>query len=292
MQDTVAIDPDALGQLDDQQWRRLGVTQTFDRLLVEAAATAPGAPEAVRDHAGRALTGGAAKFWELSFPQMKRDLARKRVLTERDGALTLHPEFAERLERLLHSIETGASRVEPTPGVTLEELTARSAERAKREKAAKSSRTRSSGATSRTTSKAKAAADAAPSRRKSGPSEQAIALSAPAPTPTVAPPKKLFTTRTVNTLLDRLDNTALNKSQLSERLSLRGADLERFLEVTGELDITRLKRGDLVELHWEGRKLAKTSGGDRRMTIIGLVDKLRAHAAGETDASDAGDEEE
>ena len=34
MSDPVALDPEALGQLDDQQWRRLGVTQTFDRLLV------------------------------------------------------------------------------------------------------------------------------------------------------------------------------------------------------------------------------------------------------------------
>lgn len=292
LSDQVAIDPDALGQLDDQQWRRLGVTQTFDRLLVEAAATSPGAPESVRDHAGRNLTGGAAKFWELSFPQMKRDLTRKRVLAERNGALQLHPEFAERLDRLLVGIESGISRVEPTPGVTLEDLTARAVEREKRDKAQKAKRTRTASAAARATKAAKtaktakkgAAAEAAPTtRRKKSPKDQPIALGAPAPTSTVAAPKKLFTTRTVNTLLDRLDNTALSKPQLAERLFLHGADLDRFLEVTCELDITRMKRGDLVELHWEGRKLGKTAGGERRMAVIDLVERLRTQAGDEDD---------
>lgn len=285
MSDSVALDPEALGQLDDQQWRRLGVTQTFDRLLVEAAATAPGAPEAVRDHAGRNLSGGAARFWELSFPQMKRDLTRKRVLAERDGALGLHPEFAERLDRLLVGIESGISRVEPTPGVTLEDLTARAAEREKRDKAQKSTRRpkASDEAAKKAQKKKAAASDAAPTRRKSAPKTQAIALGAPAPTPTVAPPKKLFTTRTVNTLLDRLDNNALSKPQLGDRIGLRGADLDRFLEVCGELDITRMKRGDLVELHWEGRKLGKTSGAERRMTVIDLVERLRNQAGDDED---------
>lgn len=278
MSDPVVFDPDALRQLDDQQWRRLGVTQTFDRLLVEAAATAPGAAEAVRDHAGRSLSGGAARFWELSFPQMKRDLVRKRVLAESGGQLALHPDFGERVERLLHDIETSASHVEPTPGVTLEELTARAAEREKQVKAARRARSRSSGSTRRTSS---ASTPKKRSAAEKTPEATAVTVSAPAPkpTPTVAPPKKLFTTRTVNTLLDRLDNTALNKSQLSGRINLRGADLDRFLEVTAQLDITRFKRDDLVELHWEGRKLAKTSGGDRRMAVIGLVDKLREAAA-------------
>ncbi|MCB9550797.1 MAG: hypothetical protein R3F65_05150 [bacterium] len=283
MSDPVALDPEALGQLDDQQWRRLGVTQTFDRLLVEAAATSPGAPESVRDHAGRNLTGGAARFWELSFPQMKRDLTRKRVLAERDGALGLHPEFAERLDRLLVGIESGISRVEPTPGVTLEDLTARAAEREKRDKAQKSTRRPKSETAAKKPTKKKAADESAPTRRKSAPKEQAIALGAPAPTPTVAPPKKLFTTRTVNTLLDRLDNTALSKPQLGDRIGLRGADLERFIEVCGELDITRMKRGDLVELHWEGRKLSKTSGAERRMTVIDLVERLRNQAGDDED---------
>lgn len=284
MSDPVEFDPDALAQLDDQQWRRLGITQTFDRLLVDAAATAPGAAEAVRDHAGRNLTGGAAKFWELSFPQMKRDLVRKRVLVEQGGRLTLHADFAERLARLLDGIAAGASHVEPTPGVTLEELTARAAEREKQAKAARTARTRKSGASPRRTG------ESAPKKRapKSEGDDGAIALGAPKPTPTVAPPKKLFTTRTVNTLLDRLDNTTLSKSQLSDRVGLGGRDLERFLEVTGALDITRIARDDLVELHWEGRKLAKTSGGDRRMAVIELVEKLRAagDASGEA-AADA-----
>lgn len=284
MSDPVVFDPESLALLDDQQWRRLGVTQTFDRLLVDAAATAPGAAEAVRDHAGRALAGGAAKFWELSFPQMKRDLVRKRILAEDGGQLALHPDFADRIQRLLHDIETQASHVEPTPGVTLEELNARAAERDRQTKAAKRARSRTSGASTRSRSAGQSAPKKRPAAEKAAaaqPDPTAIALSAPKPKPTrtVAPPKKLFTTRTVNTLLDRLDNTALNKSQLGGRIGLRGADLERFLEVTGQLEITRFKRDDLVELHWEGRKLAKTSGGDRRMAIIGLVEQLRDAAA-------------
>ena len=277
MSEPVVFDPESLAQLDDQQWRRLGVTQTFDRLLVDAAASQPGTSAEVRDHAGRNLTGGAAKFWELSFPQMKRDLVRKRILVENAGELGLHPDFADRIQRLLHAVETQASRVEPTPGVTLEELTARAAQRERQAKAAKRSTSRrsSTGSTARTR------AAAAPKKRPAAkPDPTAITLSAPAPapTPTVAPPKKLFTTRTVNTLLDRLDNTALNKTQLGGRIGLRGADLERFLEVTAQLEITRFKRDDLVELHWEGRKLAKTSGGDRRMAVIGLVEQLRGAA--------------
>lgn len=283
MSDPVVFDPDALAQFDDQQWRRLGVTQTFDRLLVEATATRPGAPGDVCEHAGRNLAGGAKKFWELSFPQMKRDLMRKRVLAEAGGALTLHPDFAERVERLLHDIETSASHVEPTPGVTLEELNARAAERDRQAKAARRTRTRSATTGTR---QASGESRATPKKRPAAqpgatPDPTAISLAAPAPTPTptVAPPKKLFTTRTVNTLLDRLDNTALSKVQLGGRIGLRGADLDRFLEVTGQLDITRFKRDDLVELHWEGRKMAKTSGGDRRMAIIGLVEKLREAGA-------------
>ncbi len=287
MSDPVVFDPESLAKLDDQQWRRLGVTQTFDRLLVDAAATHPGTSAEVRDHAGRNLSGGAARFWELSFPQMKRDLVRKRILAESAGELTLNADFADRIQRLLHDIETQASHVEPTPGVTLEELNARAAERERQIKAARRSTTRrASTSTSRSRS---GASESAPKKRSAPkPDPTAIALSAPTPkpTPTVAPPKKLFTTRTVNTLLDRLDNTALNKVQLGGRIGLRGADLERFLEVTGQLDITRFKRDDLVELHWEGRKLAKTSGGDRRMAIIGLVEKLRgaAEAPGDSPA--------
>ena len=54
-----------LQALDDQKWRRLGITQTFDRLLVASAACHPGPPAEVIQHASKGLTGGAAKFWDL-----------------------------------------------------------------------------------------------------------------------------------------------------------------------------------------------------------------------------------
>ena len=103
-----------------------GITQTFDRLLVEATASNPGAPAEVQSVAGRALQGGAAKFWEMSFPQIKKDLCRRGVLAESTGSLTLADDFADKLSRLIHDVDEGVSRVEPTPGVTLTRCGARS----------------------------------------------------------------------------------------------------------------------------------------------------------------------
>lgn len=285
----VAFEAEALATLDEQLWRRLGVTQTFDRLLVVAVATAPGAVNDVRDHAGRNLSGGAAKFWTLSFPQLLKDLVRRRIVVNAGGQVQLHDEFADKLSRLLKAHEDGVSRVEPTPGVTLEELNARAALRARSEK--KTSRSRST-TTRSSKAKSKAKAAATPRKRSSaaaaptpdaGPKETVISLSAPKPTPTVAPPNTLFTTLKLNKLLDHLDNMALSKIQLGDRLSLHGANLERFLEVTGQAEITRIKREDLVELHWEGRKLVKTSGGDRRMAVHQLVDQLRKRASADAE---------
>ena len=96
-------------------WRRLGVTQTFERLLVSAALTTPGPSETVAGHAGACLTGGGAKFWDLSRGQLEKDLIRRRVLIQQDGALQAHPEFAERLNQILNDHEAGVSRVAPTP---------------------------------------------------------------------------------------------------------------------------------------------------------------------------------
>ncbi|MCA9540299.1 MAG: hypothetical protein KC620_15480, partial [Myxococcales bacterium] len=141
MSEPAMFDPSVLVDLPDQGWRRLGISQTFDRLLVEAAAVAPGPPDTVRDHAGRTLSGGAAKFWNLSFPQIRRELTRKRVLADVGPALALHPEFVERLERLIEDQHAGVSRVEPTPGVTLEDVLAHAKEREEREKS-RSSRKR------------------------------------------------------------------------------------------------------------------------------------------------------
>ena len=80
-------------------WRRLGVSQTFDRLLVEAAAVNPGASDEVGKIAGSRLSGGAAKFWELSLPQIQRDLCRRDILQEKAGKLELSEEFVAKLER-------------------------------------------------------------------------------------------------------------------------------------------------------------------------------------------------
>lgn len=131
------IDRETIGRLDDQQWRRLGITQTFERLLVEAAATSPGPVRQVRDSVGSQLGGGAAKFWELSFDQLKKDLARRGILQEAAGELGLQGDFADRLQRLANDMQHGVSRVEPTPGVTLEDLLQKTKEREDRDKAAR-----------------------------------------------------------------------------------------------------------------------------------------------------------
>ena len=47
-----ALAPEALATLDEQLWRRLGVTQTFDRLLVVAGPCSIHDPEAAIDYAG------------------------------------------------------------------------------------------------------------------------------------------------------------------------------------------------------------------------------------------------
>lgn len=290
MSETVVIDPETLSKLDDQLWRRLGITQTFDRLLVEATASHPGAPAEVQSIAGRALQGGAAKFWEMSFPQIKKDLCRRGVLAESTGNLSLANDFADKLSRLIHDVDEGVSRVEPTPGVTLDDVMKKAAEREEKEKARKSSarkpRARKASTTSatprkRSGAKSDDAADAAEAHEAS--QAKVAASSRPEPAARVAPPNKLFTTIKVNKLLDHLDNTTLARSQLGQRLELSGANLERFLEVTGALDITRMESDDLVQLHWRGRELAQTSSADRRMTVHDLVRELRKHALGEGD---------
>lgn len=266
------IDRETIGRLDDQQWRRLGITQTFERLLVEAAATSPGPVRQVRDSVGSQLGGGAAKFWELSFDQLKKDLARRGILQEAAGELGLQGDFADRLQRLANDMQHGVSRVEPTPGVTLEDLLQKTKEREDRDKAARQRRERA------------ARAEAGPRKRKGQAAEEAPAA-APAPPPPqeparprIAPPNKLFTSQKLNRLLDCLDGTNLLKSQLKERIDLAGADLDHFLEITNALEVTRMSRDDMVELHWKGRELARTSSVDRRMALIDLVRELRAHA--------------
>lgn len=276
--DSVAIDADRLKQLNDQLWRRLGITQTFDRLLVEAAAVQPGETESVRDFAGRNLSEGATRFWQLSFPQIKKDLCRKTILADAAGVLSLSEGFAERVARLLDDIEAGVSRVEPTPGVTLEDLQAKAKAREDRdqaEKAAARSRTRKTAS-----KKTKDDGDATPKTRK-----KKAAAAAPVEPPSPPPvddsdpgdvdATKVFTTKRINALLDRLDAGALLKTQLGAKLDLGGAALEHFLVVTGQMEVTRFTREDMVELHFKGREFAATSGIDRRQTVRDLTKQTR-----------------
>ena len=137
MTEAVTIEASTLSVLNDQMWRRLGVTQTFDRLLIEAAARSPGPIAGVREAAGRTLQGGAAKFYEMTFPQIQRDLIKRSLLAEKGGHLSLDPAFAERVRRMVHDHSSGASRVQPTPGVTIESIEESKEKRAEREKAQK-----------------------------------------------------------------------------------------------------------------------------------------------------------
>ncbi len=283
MTEPVVIDADQLGQITDQLWRRLGITQTFDRLLVEATAASPGELDAVCAFAGRNLSEGAARFWTMSFPQIKKDLCRRRVLAESSGALGLSEEFVDRLQRVLADLDAGVSHVAPTPGVTLEEVQARTARREERDKAKKAATRKTSSAKSKANKASKATGASTPKTRKAkaapadlGSSKSTGAAQAPAaPTPAA----KLFTSRRLNALLDRLDAGALLKSQLGSRLEIAPVELERFLQVTEKMEVTRSTREDMVELHFKGREFAQTSGVDRRTTVRQLVNDSRALAS-------------
>ena len=262
-----------LNILGDSEWRRLGVTQTFERLLVEATAAQPGTPDEVAAHAGRALTGGGAKFWELSRVNLQSDLCRKRVLIVQSGALTLHPEFAGRLQKMIDDMESGVSRVEPTPGVTIESIMEQTAERERRQQKPKP----------RAAKPAKRATGAStPKKRSSGQDgsapTQVTRVSQTATMTPDLPVKKIFTSIRINRMLDHLDNNSLSTTQLGGRLDLSGNPLSRFLDVTGKLEIVRVSRDNLVELHWRGREVVRTTSADRRMAVLGLVDELREAA--------------
>ena len=92
LSDTTPSASEHFAQLNDHLWRRLGVTETFERLLVEAAGVQPGPSADVAAYASRNLSGGAARFWELSWNKLERDLCRKRVLIVRSNG-ALHDEF-------------------------------------------------------------------------------------------------------------------------------------------------------------------------------------------------------
>ncbi len=294
MTEPVALDPQILATLNDQLWRRVGITQTFDRLLVEAVVLHPGPIPGVRQAAGKNLAGGAAKFYEMSFPQLMRDLIKRTVLLEKNATLSLHPSFIEKIRQVLAGQAAGQSHVEPTPGMTIEGLQALADQRAEREKLAKAQRVREApekapkapkGTTTRKSgteprkraSTASPAAEEAASPGSSGGTPASATPAAP-PTPHRTAVHTLFTSLRINKLLDVLDTGSMNHDQLAGRLDLNKRDLERFLSVADALGLTRLN-GPLIELHWQGRELAKTTAADRRVKVTDYVKMLRDKAA-------------
>jgi hypothetical protein len=192
----------------------------------------------------------------------------------------LHEEFADRMIRILADLVQGSSRVEPTPGVTLEQVLEKSARREANEKLAKRSRQ----SNSRAAAARKPKVDATPTTRAGAGIDDGLHPVAPVPaTPaqTITPIIKLFTSLKINKMLDHLDNTTLSKPQLANRLELRASDIDRFLDSTSKLELTRVSRDGLVELHWKGREHARTSGADRRMQVIDLVKALRSQGESE-----------
>jgi len=266
---------DTLQHLNEQHWRRLGLSQTFDRLLVQEAGARPAPSGDVQARISAHLGGGAAKFLALTFDKLVKDLCRRTVLRVDAGTLGLHQDFAGRLGQLLEAEERGDSRVDPTPGVTLADVVRLTEEREKRAKerpvrAPRAPKPKTGTETPRTRKGAKAAPAAAAPVVPAAP-EMAAAT----------PNSQLFTSRIVNKLLDSLDTGPLLKEQVRDRLVLRGTDFERFITVAGHLELTRVTRDDMVELHWRGRELVKTAAAERRVVLIELVKQLRDRA--ETD---------
>ena len=147
MTDTLSNDPETeagepdlvltdetLQQLNEQHWRRLGLSQTFDRLVVHEVAIRPAPPADVQDRISAGLGGGAAKFLALTFDKLVKDLCRRGVLQVADGGLRLHAVFDDRLRQLIEAEERGDSRVDPTPGVTLADVVRQVEEREKKAK--------------------------------------------------------------------------------------------------------------------------------------------------------------
>lgn len=287
MTDSVVTDAPVLGsddlkELDDQAWRRVGISQTFDRLLVLDVASTPGSTEGTRDRIGANLHGGAAKFWAISFPQLKKDLIRRSVLAEADGNLALDATFYDRLMAVIADAREVHSQTTLTSGITLEEVLAMQRAREAKLKKAKPA-TRAKRTTGVTRARAPKGTAAPLKRVKStdgGPKAPTVKTSLPkrtAKATVLLEPKKLFTSLKLNRLLDALDNASMTSNQLGDRLKMGAIDMRRFINIGVKLEILR-ENSELIELHWKGRELARTSSADRRMALIGVVQELRQAA--------------
>lgn len=291
MTEPAIIAADRMNQLTDQLWRRLGISETFDRLLVRHIAIEPGTADALKTRASEGMGAGAAKFFGLTFDKMVDALLRRDVIERGEGGLSLNADFAAKIEAAVDGEERGVSRVEPTPGVTLDDLKNRPARMARspstgrgkashsREAAARATAARVKSTQPRARKASKETAEGGPSRPRASRAAATPTRKPSAPRASMAQPrrlsaKELFNTRKLNRLLDSL-NAPLFKDQVGRKLELRASDLERFLEVTAALDIVRMVHDGMVELHWRGRELARTTDGDRRMALVGIVRELR-----------------
>lgn len=280
MSEAATIPAERMNQLTDQLWRRLGISDTFQRLLVREVAARPAEADVVQARASEGMGAGAVKFFDLTFGEMVETLVRGDVLEQGEVGLALAPDFAEKVEQAIAAEEAGVSRVEPTPGATLESIKRRAAEREERNTTSTTrARTRGPSRAARATARTGSAKPRTrrASREKADPGIQArasVRRPAPKPAPKRASAKELFTSRKMNRLLDSLERP-LFKDQVGRKVDLRGPDLERFLEILAALDVVRLVHDDMVELHWRGRELHRTTDGERRMALVEIVRELR-----------------
>ena len=54
-------------------WKKLGITQAFDLLLVNYCLESGDAPVMLKERIGETLAPGAQKFWQMSFDELVRN---------------------------------------------------------------------------------------------------------------------------------------------------------------------------------------------------------------------------
>jgi hypothetical protein len=273
--------------IDQSIWKKLGVTQAFDLLLVKACMEAPGTPAELCARIGNKLADGAQKFWEMSFVELTRNLKRKELLDDNEGVLVLHAQFHEKLSRAVETFASGNSRVEPGEGVSLEGLEARNKAREQRAQREKERKQAAKAPSRRAQIKpAKRAATVEKSDPLGHEAVKPAVREQPAAVSVSAAPaesqehiiKKIFTSMRLNRLFDRLEHSTLSIKQLCEKLDLGSGQVDRFLNVCESADLIRIVRTDLIELQWRGREYAATADAERRMGVLALVKELRSSA--------------